>query len=80
MVLSGIVPDESVTPDLFDPVRNRPERCLLMEEMDSINRRYGVKTLSLAAEGPPQQEWKPKCEHRSGNYLTDIDDLLTIRI
>ncbi len=80
VVLSGIVPDESVTADLFDPVRNRPERCLLMEEMDSINRRYGAKTLSLAAEGLRQQEWKPKCEHRSGNYLTDIDDLLTIRI
>ena len=72
---------------LFDVLHgwgNRParldERCCLMEEMDAINQRYGVKTLHLAVEGPAKQDWKSKSEHRSHNYLTDINDLLTISI
>ena len=80
VVLSGIIPDECVQADLFDPVRNRPERNCLMEEIDAINQRYGVKTLSLAVEGPAKQDWKSKSEHRSRNYLTDINELLTIHI
>lgn len=80
VVLSGIVPNECVQADLFDPVRNRTERRCLMEEMDAINQRYGVKTLHLAVEGPAKQDWKSKSEHRSRNYLTDLNDLLTIHI
>ena len=80
VVLSGITPDECVLTDLFDPVRNRAERSRLMEGIDGINRRYGVKTLRLAVEGAADQDWKSLSEHRSSNFLTDIDELLTIHI
>ena len=39
-----------------------------------------VKTVSLGVEGEKQQPWKVKSEHKSYNYLTDINEMLTIRI
>lgn len=66
--------------DLFDTIGNRPQRAKLMRTMDALNQRYGLKTLRLAVEGEERQAWKVKCEHRSHNYLTDIDDILTIHI
>lgn len=82
---SGVIVSdiESLHPyqaDLFDPIKNRPERAKLMKAMDAINHRYGLKTLRLAVEGEKLQSWKVKCEHRSPNYLTDINELLTIKI
>ena len=65
---------------LFDPIPNREERSELMETIDSLNHRYGVKTVKLVAEGDKAQSWQVKCEHRSQNYLTDINEILTIRI
>ena len=32
------------------------------------------------AEGDKEQKWKVKCEHRSQNYLTNINEILTIQI
>jgi len=66
--------------DLFDPIPNRPQRTVLMKSIDNINHRYGLKTIQLAVEGERQQAWKVKSEHRSPNYLTDINELLTIRV
>ncbi len=80
VVVSDIVPAAHVQLDIFDKVRNRPERAKLMEAMDRINQRYGVKTLHLAVEDGKQQSWHSKCEHRSGNYLTDINEILTIKV
>ena len=65
---------------LFDPIQNRAERSELMETIDSLNHRYGVKTVKLVAEGDKMQSWQVKCEYRSQNYLTDINEILTIRI
>ena len=79
VALSGIVPASPVQADLFDPVTRRPERARLMKAADCINRRYGVKTLQLAVEGERRQAWKVKCECKSPNYLTDINQLLTVK-
>ena len=57
-----------------------------MRVLDSVNQRYGVKTLHLAVEDTPISYgafgggWHVKCEHRSPNYLTDINEILTIKI
>lgn len=32
------------------------------------------------AEGDKDQKWKVKCEHQSQNYLTDINEILTVKI
>ena len=79
VIVSDIQSNTNIVADLFDPIPNRPERAKLMQEIDKINHRYGLKTIQIAAEGDKKQAWKVKCEHRSGNYLTDVSELLTIR-
>ncbi len=78
VIVSDISDGAAVQGYLFDPVQNRAERGRLMEAMDSLNHAYGLKTVQLAVEGEKQQSWKTKCEHRSGNYLTDINEILTV--
>lgn len=78
VIVSDIEPLHPFQPDLFDPIQNRPERAKLMQALDAINHRYGLKTLRLAVEGEEKQAWKVKCEHRSPNYLTDINGLMVV--
>ncbi len=79
VIVGDIQANESIEGILFDPVKNRPERARLMQEIDLINQRYGIKTVKIAAEGDDRQRWKVKCDHRSGNYLTSAEELLTVR-
>lgn len=79
VIVSDIKPLSPYQSDLFDPIGNRPERNKLMNAVDAINHRYGLKTLQLAVEGEKKQAWKVKSEHRSPNYLTDINDILTVK-
>lgn len=80
VIVGDIVPAYPIDLDLFDPIHNRKERRDLMKVIDSINHKYGTKTIKLGVEGDEKQAWKVKCEHRSPNYLTDINDILTIRV
>lgn len=80
VILNDISPDTAVQQILFDGIRNRWERLNLSRSIDLINRKYGLKTIGLAVEGTHNDPWKVKCEHRSGNYLTDLEDILTVRI
>lgn len=80
VVVSDIFPITPVQGDLFDPIKNRPQRSALMKAIDSINHRYGLKTIQLGVEGEEKQPWKVKCEHRSPNFLTDINEILTIKL
>lgn len=80
VILGEISASSPLQLDLFDPNKKRKERRELMKALDNINHRYGVKTLRLAVEGTERQPWHIKCEHRSPNYLTDIHEILTVRI
>ena len=96
VIVGNITPSNPIQLDLFDTNPKRKERNDLMRVMDDINHRYGVKTLHLAVEGFPSpanggteggvktieehQGWHVKCEHRSPNYLTNINEILTIKI
>lgn len=80
VIVGDIVDMSTIQMNLFDPIQNRKERSDLMKVIDNLNHRYGLKTIRLMAEGEHQQPWKVKCEHRSQNYLTDINEILTIRI
>ena len=79
VVLNRITPVQGSQGELFDPIPNRTARTELMQTIDSLNQRYGVRTVHLGVEGPEQQPWKVKSEHRSPNYLTDIRDILTVK-
>lgn len=78
VVLSEISPDHNIQLDLFDPVRGREERKTLSGTIDNMNRKFGLKTVRLAVEDGETDHWKSKSEHRSPNYLTDIDEILTV--
>lgn len=80
VILGDITPAKPFQLDLFDTNTKRKERNGLMKAIDDINHRYGIKTVLLAVEGAKQQAWKVKSEHRSGNYLTDINEILTVKV
>ncbi len=80
VILSSIAPANPLQFDLFDTMTKRKEREVLMNVLDGLNRRYGAKTLTLAVEGTGHQPWHARCAYRSSNYLTDINEILTVRI
>lgn len=79
-VILGDIECGAVQQDLFDPIPQRAERADLSRAIDRINHRYGLKTIRLAVEGGKDEKWRVKSDHRTPNYLTDIDELLTIKI
>ena len=80
VIVSDITDDGLIQRDLFDPISNRQERSNLMRTIDQLNHRFGLKSVRLAVEGGEKQAWKVKCEHRSQNYLTNFNEILTIPI
>lgn len=80
VLLGKISPAYPAQMELFNSPAMRMRRENLMHALDDINQRYGAKTLHLAVEDCGHQPWHVKCEHRSPNYLTDINEILTIRI
>lgn len=65
---------------LFDPVQKREERVELSETLDRMNHKYGVRTVGLAVAGSGSEDWKNRKEHLTPNYLTDIDQIMTVKI
>lgn len=80
VILGDISSEKAVAQNLFDHISNRSERHQLMHFIDNINQRYGTKTILLGIEGIGKQKWTAKCEQRTPNYLTDINEIMTIRI
>lgn len=80
VVLSDISSDTAVQQILFDGITNRQERLTLSRSIDMLNQKYGLKTVGLAVERTHDEPWKVRCEHRSGNYLTELSDILTVQI
>ena len=79
-VILGKIVRGSLQQVLFDPVKNRDERLILSQTIDMLNQKYGIKSIRLAVEGEREERWKVRSEHRSPNYLTDLDDILTVQI
>ena len=79
-VMIGDITSGCIQNVLFDPIDKREERLRLSFQLDRLNQKYGLKTVRLAVEGESREPWKVKSEHKSGNYLTDISELLTIHI
>ena len=88
VVVSDIHDMNGLQLDLFDPVQKRPEREQLMNAIDNINHRYGLKSVSLASTQSishkpsstnPNPSWHLKAEYRSPNYLTNLDEIPEVR-
>lgn len=80
VILSNIVASSPCQLSLFDPIGNRPERAELMKTIDQLNGKYGPHSIRLAVEGFGKSPWHVKCENKSGNYLSDINEILTVNI
>ena len=50
----------------------------LMKAIDHINQSYGVNKIGLGIAGGTAQAWHNRCENRSGNYLTDLEEVLRV--
>ncbi|MBQ0057861.1 MAG: Y-family DNA polymerase [Bacteroidales bacterium] len=80
VILSGIQPASPIQLQLFDVVTNRHERSELMNAIDQINGKYGPHSIRLAAEGSAQSPWHVLCENRSQNYISDLNEILKVKI
>ena len=79
VILSDIVPG-CCHHILFDTVEKREERVELSKTLDRMNHKYGIRTVRLAVAGSEHEIWKNKKEHLTPNYLTDIDQIMTVQI
>lgn len=80
VILADIHPASPLQLQLFDPVENRQVRSELMGVLDHINNKYGPQFIRLAVEGGQRSPWHVKCENKSPNYLTELGDILTVKI
>ncbi len=78
VILGNISDISGIQLNLFDKIANRTNRLRLMQSIDELNHRFGLKKIRLAVEDSPNHSWHSKCEHRSGNYLSNLDEVLTI--
>lgn len=80
VLVSDIYEESPIQLNLFDPIKNRKDRAALMKAIDAINQKFGVKTIQLVVEGQKQEPWKTKCDFRTPNYLTDVNEIMTIKV
>jgi DNA polymerase V len=76
VMLSGLVPDESIQGNLFRSENKNGERKL-MDMIDNINFSQRDDVLKFAASGTAR-DWKMRQELRSGRYTTRWDELYEI--
>jgi DNA polymerase V len=76
VMLSGIVPDESIQGNLFLSESKKSERKL-MDMIDNINFSQRDDVLKFAASGTTR-DWKMRQELRSGRYTTRWDELFEV--
>lgn len=77
IILDDLVRQEDAPRLLFEP--ERPRSANLMKALDSVNDRFGRKTMVVATEGF-QGKWGLKADHRSPRYTTRIADLPIVRV
>lgn len=82
VVLSEIADDSAVEQDLFVSTRDVERQRRLMEATDSINTRYGMDKVRLAAQEYRHENREPADQIRFEplrNETTNIDDIITVR-
>jgi DNA polymerase V len=77
VMLSGIVPDNSIQGNLFEPESKNNER-VLMDMIDNVNFSQRDDVLKFAASGT-DRNWKMQQNHISGRYTTRWAELFRVR-
>lgn len=74
VLLMGLQPKGAVQATLFDDTSAQEKSENLMRVMDSVNRRMGKGSMTIAASGT-KQRWAMRRDSKSPNYTTDWDEL-----
>ncbi len=77
VVLSGLVPDETIQGNLFETEKNSSKR-LLMDMIDNINFSQRDDMLKFAASGM-KKNWKMRQELRSPRYTTRWEEMFVVK-
>ena len=76
-MLTDLVEGKQVQQNLFD-VRDRERSMRLMQAVDQINSHMGTGTLRFAIAGINPQ-WKILANHKSKQYTTCWDELVSVK-
>lgn len=77
VVLSGLVPKDSIQQYLFEPNPDSPKNKAISKALDGINKKMGIDTVNFAANGV-NTNWKMRCELRSPQATTRWSDITII--
>ena len=78
VIVWDISPDMAVQTVLFDPI-DRDKQTRLAAAIDTINRRNGFNTVKVAVQGTDKR-WHLKCEHKSGQYSTNLSEIIKVKV
>lgn len=76
IILSGLVPCETLTKRMFDDERFE-QKHNLMRAVDEINRKFGKDTARFGGV-KTEGRWKMKQTRKSRNFTTDWNEILTV--
>jgi DNA polymerase V len=74
VLLMGLQAKQAVQATLFDDTAAQEKSEKLMQVMDSVNRRMGKGSMTIAAAGT-KRRWAMRRDSKSPNYTTDWDEL-----
>ena len=77
VMLSGLVPRDSIQQHLFETNTDNPKNKAISRALDDINKKLGIDTINFAANGV-KTNWKMRCELRSPCYTTKWSDIAVI--
>ncbi len=90
VMLQRIIPQDQVQQNIFIK-KNYSKEKRINELLDDVNRRFGRNKLHLAIQGSSVynrasvkkgdnlERWEMKREHLSGNYTTNLEEVITIK-
>ena len=82
VIVGDIVPCNAVQQNLFEHKDTEKMKCL-NEVLDSVNSKYGRDALKIAVQGglsdDQAEKWAMKRTWLSGNYTTDLKDIINIK-
>ena len=78
VMLSSLVPQDSIQQRLFEIHNDNPRNKAISKALDDINKRMGIDTINFAANGV-NTNWKMRCELRSPCYTTKWSDIAIIK-
>jgi DNA polymerase V len=77
VMLSGLVPDETIQGNLFVPEKQNGKR-LLMDMLDNVNFAMRDDMVKFAASGT-KRDWKMRMELRSPRYTTRWEEMFVVK-